>query len=315
MKNLVFRIRQLCNQRPSGSHATKSDRMVILSHLGEVLETQFPKLHLENINQKHVDHLVSFAREGASRKTGKKFSIGTQKNMLAALRWLLGALNRSSLLPASNDDLGIARRTYVTNRDKSITLTAEQIAKIVDLDRLVAASLNLQIEFGLRIEESIKIVPSRAFRGDHIFLQGSWTKGNVPRCIAISTDQQRRAIVEAIEVSNGRALIPDGWSYVAHRRHARAIYASIGLTRTHGLRHAFAIRRFEELAGFICPVCGGPAKKDQSPEMRERDRIAREAVSEELGHHRTEITKTYVGSATYIAEESALPEVDQILGE
>jgi Integrase/Phage integrase, N-terminal len=315
VKDLVFEVRRRSKKKPSGSHATQSDRTVMLSNLAKVLDAQFPKLKLENVGQKHVDYLVHFIRDGSSQKTRKKFSIGTQKNMLAALRWLLKALNRTSLLPPNNDDLGIARRTYVTNRDKSVILTPEQIAKVVKLDQLVGASLRLQIEFGFRIEESIKCIPSLAFRGDSVFLRGSWTKGNVPRIVRLTNDRQRQAILDAIEISGGRALIPDGQSYVAHRRHVRSIYASIGLKRTHGLRHAYAIRRFEELAGFICPVRGGPAKKDQPPEMRERDRIAREAVSEELGHHRTEITKTYVGSATFKTAESEVSEVDRILGE
>jgi hypothetical protein len=315
LKNLVFEIRELCNQRRGGSYATQSDRKVRLTQIGEVLDARFPKLQLDNLNPKHVDFLVEFIREGKSPKTGKKFSVGTQKNMLSALRWLLAAINRSSLLPANNDALGIARRKYVTNADKSIVLTAEQITKICTLDRLVGASLKLQIAFGLRIEESIKNIPSIAFQGDHVFLKGSWTKGNVPRAIPILSEHQRLAIFDAVAVSRGRALIPDEQSYVAHRRYARGLYATIGLKRTHGLRHAYAIRRFEELAGFPCPVRGGPKKQDLTPEMRERDRLARITVSRELGHHRIEITKTYVGSATFNPDDVEELKTDRMLGE
>jgi integrase len=310
LKQIVFQLRWLCHKKHSGAHATHTDRKVMLQHFGRLLDAKFPKLQLENLSQKHVDFLVEFIKNGTGGKTDTRLSAGTQKNMLAGLRWLLRAVNKSSLLTKSNDELGIERRKYVTNRDKSIILDVEQITRICELDRLVGASLHMQIAFGLRIEESLKIIPSVAFRGDHIRLNGSWTKGNVPRSIPILNEQQRLAITEAVAVSKGRALIPDGQSFVPHRRYVRGLYATIGLKRTHGLRHAYAIRRFEELAGFPSPVRGGPVKKDQSSGMRERDQIARETLSEELGHHRIEITKTYVGSATFKVEEFGASEVD-----
>ena len=48
-------------------------------------------------------------------------------------------------------------------------------------------SLRLQAAFGLRREESIKIVPSWADRGNSLALKDSWTKGGRQREIPTRT--------------------------------------------------------------------------------------------------------------------------------
>lgn len=63
----------------------------------------------------------------------------------------------------------------------------------------------------------------------------------------------------------------------------------------HGLRHAYAQRRFEELAGFQAPLAGGPTRKDLSADERALDKKARAVISNELGHEREQITVTYLG--------------------
>ncbi len=63
----------------------------------------------------------------------------------------------------------------------------------------------------------------------------------------------------------------------------------------HGLRHAYAQRRFEELAGFKAPLAGGPKRQDLSADERALDKKARAVISAELGHEREQITVTYLG--------------------
>ena len=45
-----------------------------------------------------------------------------------------------------------------------------------------------------------------------------------------------------------------------------------GLSQMHGLRHAYAQNRYEELTGWQCPAVGGPNSKVLTPEQREADR-------------------------------------------
>ena len=42
-----------------------------------------------------------------------------------------------------------------------------------------------------------------------------------------------------------------------------------GFTQLHGLRHAYAQARYQELTGWPAPTCGGPASKQLTPEQKE----------------------------------------------
>ena len=61
----------------------------------------------------------------------------------------------------------------------------------------------------------------------------------------------------------------------------------------HGLRHAYAQKRYFELTGHKSPICGGP--KPASRQEKELDLIARKTISQELGHARVQITRAYLG--------------------
>ncbi|VAW81897.1 hypothetical protein MNBD_GAMMA13-455 [hydrothermal vent metagenome] len=61
----------------------------------------------------------------------------------------------------------------------------------------------------------------------------------------------------------------------------------------HGLRHAYAQNRYEEITGWKCPAAGGPSKKSLTPQQREIDQAARLTISQELGHERAQIIAAY----------------------
>ena len=63
----------------------------------------------------------------------------------------------------------------------------------------------------------------------------------------------------------------------------------------HGLRHAYAQHRYEELTGWSCPAAGGPVAKDLTPEQCELDHEVRLIVSRELGHEREAVVGAYLG--------------------
>ena len=63
----------------------------------------------------------------------------------------------------------------------------------------------------------------------------------------------------------------------------------------HGLRHAYAHNRYEELTGWQCPAAGGPVAKDLTQEQRERDREVRLTISREQRHEREAVTAAYLG--------------------
>lgn len=63
----------------------------------------------------------------------------------------------------------------------------------------------------------------------------------------------------------------------------------------HGLRHAYAQRRFEELTGYRAPLAGGPKSNELSNEQLTSNAKARAVISKELGHNREAITAVYLG--------------------
>jgi len=161
-------------------------------------------------------------------------------------------------------------------------------------DEHVRMSLELQQAFGLRREEAMKFQPSFADRGDYLVLKGSWTKGGCERAIPLRTETQREVLIRARRLAGLGSLIPSNRNY----RQQVLVYEGntlcAGLSQMHGLRHAYAQHRYEELTGWPCPAAGGPGAKDLTPEQRERDRDARLTISHELGHEREQVT-AYLG--------------------
>ena len=68
-----------------------------------------------------------------------------------------------------------------------------------------------------------------------------------------------------------------------------------GLSKMHGLRHAYAQERYLELTGWACPVRGGPSRRELDPDALKTDFETRMEISAELGHGREEITTVYLG--------------------
>jgi integrase len=198
-------------------------------------------------------------------------------------------------MPATNDGYQLAPRQYVAQRSKARTLPKTALGQVDDA--YVRMSLELQEQFGLRREESIKMKPWQADEGYQLRLQASWTKGGRPRCIPILTPAQRAVLdrAKALVKFQHAALIRGYERYSTQLNRYTYWCRQVGLNKMHGLRHAYAQRRFLELAGFPCPACGGPTRQTMTPAEREADEDARMVLTEEMGHQRTSITSAYLG--------------------
>ena len=288
MRDLEWEFAKLQARSNEGSQATQANRRYTLSLIARELESMgFRRLSMKGVRRKHVHALV-----GAWKAQGLR--VGTVKNRLACLRWVLNRAGRPGVLPASNAELGIEDRRYVTNVDKGRELEAEKLAGVTDAH--VRMSLRLQEVFGLRREEAIKFQPGYADRGERIVLKASWTKGGRPREVPVRTEAQRRVLDEARALAGGGSLIPPGRNYVqqrwAYERQAR----KVGLDHMHGLRHAYAQRRYQELMGRECPALGGPSRRELVGSERDADSEARLQIAGELGHGRVEIVGVYCGT-------------------
>ena len=298
MNELEHDITVICRRVKSGGYATRKDRQTMLMRFAHRVGLQFRNLRLSNIASKHIAWYVDILTTEISETTGRPLGTGSQKNMLAAVRWLLEQSGKSNLLPARNETLGIAQRVYVTNVSRAIYVDDDLIAEIERHCAWAAASIRLTREFGLRIEESLKVILATADCGDHLRLQGSWCKGGVPRNIPLRTTRQREALNVARALVGEGSMIPLGTDYVTHRDACRRLFNAFGIHRNHGLRHAYAHARYRDLTGEDCPASGGLLVHDMTDEQYRRDRAARYSISREMGHGRVSVVSVYLGSPT-----------------
>ena len=246
----------------------------------------FRGMNSHSLKPKHVEALVRHWIES-------DVAAGTIKNRMAAFRWWARKVNRQNVVARFNDHYGIPNRQFVTNTSKAKSVLEADLVKV--RDQHVRMSLELQQAFGLRREEAIKFIPTYADQGDHLILKPSWTKGGKARSIRIRTKDQRELLDRAHKLAGKGSLIPSSRKYVHQLRIYEGHTLRAGLSKMHGLRHAYAQRRYEELTGWKAPAAGGPPSKSLTLEKRDQDHQARIIVSRELGHEREQITAVYLG--------------------
>ena len=287
MLDLEYELKGICRRNRDGSRMTQAQRAQRLAQIARDLDRiGYRHLHASSLKPKHVDALIS---DWQARGLGA----GTIKNRMADLRWWAEKTGRQSAVARSNDHYGLDRRVYVTNESKARELPTAALAKVTDPH--IAMSLRLQEAFGLRREESIKFTPSYADRTDRLVLKPSWTKGGRAREIPIRSDHQRQLLDAAHQLAPTGSLIPPARRYIDQRRLYERECVRAGLDRMHGLRHAYAQARYQELTGHDAPAAGGPRSRQLTPTQREQDQQARQQISRELGHEREQITAVYLG--------------------
>jgi integrase len=288
VRELNYQLKQLCRRNRDGSYRTQSDRERQLTLIANQLYgLGYRKMNTQSLKPKHVDALVNHWQ-------GKDISVGAIKNRMTVIRWWAQKVNRQNVVARSNDHYGIPDRQFVTNVSKAREVTAQDLEKVSD--SYVRMSLELQQAFGLRREEAIKFQPRFADRGDHIVLKASWTKGGKTREIPVRTEAQRTVLDRTRQFAGNGSLIPSSRNYRQQLRIYERHTASAGLSKMHGLRHAYAQQRYQELTGWPSPTAGGPSVKALTPRQKMVDQKARLTVSQELGHERTQIVSIYLGN-------------------
>jgi hypothetical protein len=287
MQDLNYELKQLCARNRDGSFATQHDRERILTLIANQLrEMGFVNMHVQSLKPKHVEKLVE-------RWKAEGLSTGTFKNRMSELRWWTEKNGKANVVAKSNDAYGIADRRYVTNVSKAWQLTSGDLDQVTD--PYSRESLQLQAAFGLRREESLKIQPAWADRGDTLVMKDSWTKGGRARAIPIRNAEQRRVLDEAKRLAGKGSLIPADRTYVQQLRRFEYQCDRAGIHRVHGHRHQYAQERYRELTGWSAPALGGPRSKELTREQKLMDREARLTISSELGHEREQVTAIYLG--------------------
>lgn len=273
----------------------------------EVTYQAFKNLHEQgfsiksvlNFSQRHVQALVNQWMEGG-------LAAATLQTRFSILRWFTAAIGKNGMLKEPSE-YGIPadsiKRVYVAVKDKSwsaIDLSFDELIKqIYDKDPWVSMRLELMDAFGLRIQEATLLQPAAADGGSVLRVEMG-TKGGRSRLVQIQSAKQRDVLNRAKSIahlSETRNLIPSGKILAQALARAYYICGLFGITKNgmeitpHGLRAGFANDRYEQLSGMPSTVRGTPEKFDP-----EKDRLARETVSRELGHSRLSITGAYTGA-------------------
>lgn len=287
MKDLNYQLNQLSRRNRDGSYRTQADRASQLNLIAnQLFDLGYRGMNVRSLKPKHVEALVEHWKDS-------RISIGAIKNRLSVLRWWAQKTDRRNVVARSNDHYGIPDRKYVTNVSKAKSILKADLEKIKDPH--VRLSLELQQVFGLRREEAIKFRSSYADKGDHIALKASWTKGGKSRVIPVRSNEQRAVLDKVKHLAGTGSLIPAERKYIQQLRIYERQTVNAGLSRMHGLRHAYAQQRYLELTGRFAPAAGGRQGKLLQSEQKLLDQNARQIISRELGHDRVQIVSIYLG--------------------
>ena len=267
------------------SYATFSDRTKRLKAMFKELHNLgYETTHIGRVKQKHIEILVNHWQKAG-------VSIGSIKNRMSDLRFVCREFNRNNVVK-SNDDYKIGKRCYVPSENKAMNDPNFDAIN----DDYIRCSIELQRVFGLRREESIKIIPAIADSGTLLRLKASWTKGGIPRAIPIRTKEQRYWLDQAKNLTGKKgSLIPKDKTYIQQRRIYDRLTRIAGFKNLHELRHAYAQNRYFEITGWHAPINGGKNRSELTKQERLLDQQARKIIALELGHSRMAIAKNYLG--------------------
>lgn len=303
MAHLRHEITDVLSHNKDGSFRTQASRKQSLNMFVKAVRDRFKIPSIKSLKQKHIFHFVESMKEDG-------LSVGTMKNHMSHVRWLCGKIGKVSIVPRTNEQLGIDARCYVNNIDFSWNdKELKEVLRDID-DPFVKLQIRLQDAFGLRMKEAAIFRPHECIRENDILVDYG-TKGGQPRVVPIKTDDQRILLNEIKNaVKPGYSLTPSQFSLKQWLNHyyrkvrAAGVQKTLGL-KSHGLRHGYAQRRYVELTGFMPTVAYGSASKFyeavqkdtgmERDQIRKADEQARMVISEELGHHRLDITSQYLG--------------------
>ncbi len=287
MKQLNYDLKLMTDHNVDGSHKSIAARKYILQSSARQLDAMgFKNMRATSLKTRHVQALVD-------KWQADNISIATIKNRMTHLRWWAKHIGKRSIIPNSNAALGIGNRCYVPTESKAKIVVPEVLATISD--PYVRMSLELQAAFGLRREEAIKFQPGYADKGNNILaIKDTWAKGKRAREIPIRTAAQREVLDRAHQLAGNGSMIPSHLLYKHQVKQYEGQTQTAGLSKLHGLRHAYAQARYQELTGWPAPLAGGPSRKELTPEQRDIDRQARLEISQEMGHGRIQIMVIYL---------------------
>jgi site-specific recombinase XerC len=279
---------------------------------GEALRNSFKTLEqlgfrLEDPKNLAEKHVTALCRHWYSNQLAPKTIQGYLSHLRIFARWVgkgdmvKGIQHYLPSVPAEQLRARTVARTSKGWTENGVDI----VAKIQEADAedwRFGLQLRMQVSFGLRRMEVLQNKPWKCDRGDKFAVYA--TKGGRPRDIYVQTAEQR-AVLDMVKA----ALQKDetlGWKTTPAGRPATLAYSTrkysrlmrkIGISRDnamvtgHGLRAQYA-ENAALIANLVPPTLGGSGGQLPKDEIR----LAKERLSELLGHSRESVAGAYVGS-------------------
>ena len=174
---------------------------------------------------------------------------------------------------------------------------AEVKRQLAEIDKYAAIYLELNLAFGLRVQEAAALKPLESHKGSYLLVMLG-AKGGRGRTIQYTNDYQLEVIEKACALARarmglirapGKSLSQAIDRYYYCLKKAGVTQKDLGVT-AHGLRNEFANTLYKEQTGIDSPVMGG-GQLDQDTNDQ-----ARKTITEALGHSRTSIVSAYIGT-------------------
>jgi hypothetical protein len=222
------------------------------------------------------------------------------QNLVSSVNSTMSAATRGEWKSVSpTKDCGIQQRSHVRGtptmgRENAVRGVQALLAQGLERQAAVA---QLAKDLGLRSKEGSLLNAKAALaqaetRGTVSISDG--TKGGREREIQITNDRQVESLRNAATAQgDARAVMPADqnwkqWRENGLREGREALQAASG-GGYHELRSQYACERYEAITGHSAPCNGGQITD------RQVDAEARQKISVELGHGRSQVTASYVG--------------------
>ncbi|RMD96632.1 MAG: hypothetical protein D6816_18650 [Bacteroidetes bacterium] len=295
-KAVRFALNRQVSQRTIG-YQTKRDQVGRFGQF-EIWVKERGVGRLEYVTRELV---IEYGRELAARVDAGELKPATAQNLLSAVNTSMKAASRGQWRSVSpTRECGIASRSQVRKvPPPELAQARAAIAELEQHDSRGAAIAALALEFGLRSKEA-SLINAKALlkqaRAQERVTISKGTKGGRARKVPIMKPEHMKALELAAEVQGrDRSLIPSDktwaqWRNSDLRKIREAIADRLGCRGLQDLRSSYAVNRYQDLTGKPAPVVAGGRQTD-----RETDREARQVITEELGHGRTDVLASYVG--------------------
>jgi len=303
----------------SGNQETIKKMAMAVRQLANFADESF---NLKNMAKLDAENIADFAEHLSERVDGGEISNGHATNIVSSLNSVFHYYYRDDL-KISTKDFGINRGERFNNIDKSISkethdkftdfLTEQYIEKGDIRYEALRLQIELQREAGLRFKESALFSGRELHRDGRLGIEKG-TKGGQLR--TLQTTESVKELVKYVkdfrkEYNLSKSLIPDQYDFKQWRDFAYNTAKAFNNENNasynfHANRHSYAQQKYQSLTNTLPPIKSGYTKQDQIryiadknnitvEQAKELDYNARMQISEELGHHRIDITNYYLG--------------------